>query len=250
MLAGEGFDKLRLFGVKATGGRLRETIEDPSFDSWTLEEKMRGLVDAEDAARQSREVARLVRDARLRLPGACAEDVVHLPGRGLNEDRVGRWASRAWVDNKETMVVMSKSGRGKSFLVQALGVAACRKPHKVRHVRLAGLFDDLARRRPAADGSPYGHTDYYKRVDLPVLDDFLATPTDVRDAIDLFEIIESREGRAATLVASQLEPNERHPRIEGELMADSILDRIATRAQFVDLGGPNMRECLMRQDER
>ncbi len=134
--------------------------------------------------------------------------------------------------------------------MQALGVAACRNLHKVRYVRLADLFDDLARCRSAADGSLYEHMDYYKRVDLLILDDFLTTPTDVQGAIDLFEIIESREGRAATLVASQLEPNEWYLRIEGELMADSILNRIATRARFVDLGGPNMREYLAKQDER
>ena len=72
----------------------------------------------------------------------------------------------------------------------------------------------------------------------------------MQGAIDLFEIIESREWRAATLVASQLEPNEWYLRIEGELMADSILNRIATRAQFVDLEGPDMREYLAKQDKR
>ena len=65
--------------------------------------------------------------------------------------------------------------------------------------------------------------------------------------MDLFEIMEAREGTRATLVASQLEPNEWYLRIEGELMADSILNRIATRAMYVDLEGPNMREYLSLQ---
>ena len=225
-------------------------IEDPSFDSWTFEEKMKELIDAEDAARQSRKIAKLVREARFKLPGACVEDVIYLPERGLSKDRVERWASCAWVENKEVMVVISKSGCGKSFLVQALGVAACRRLHKVCYVRLADLFDGLARCRSAADGSLYERMDYYKQVDLLILDDFLTTPTDVQGAIDLFEIIESRESRAATLVASQLEPNEWYLRIEGELMADSILNRIATRARYVDLKGPNMREYLMKHDKR
>lgn len=43
-----------------------------------------------------------------------------------------------------------KSGCGKGLLVQAPGVAACRKLHKVCHVRLADLFDDLMRCRSAA----------------------------------------------------------------------------------------------------
>ena len=36
-------------------------------------------------------------------------------------------------------------------------------------------------------------------------------------------------------------------RIEGELMADSILNRIATGTRYIDLGGPNMREYFARK---
>lgn len=98
-----------------------------------------------------------------------------------------------------------KSGCGKGLLVQAPGVAACRKLHKVCHVRLADLFDDLMRCRSAADGSLYARMDYHKRAEPFTLDDFPPTLADTRGAIDLLEIIESRESRVATLVASQLE---------------------------------------------
>ena len=63
----------------------------------------------------------------------------------------------------------------------------------------------------------------------------------------LFEVMEAREGRRATVIASQLEPNEWYLRIEGELMADSILNRIATGARYVDLDGPNMREYFAKR---
>ena len=59
--------------------------------------------------------------------------------------------------------------------------------------------------------------------------------------------MEAREGRAATLIASQLEPNEWYLRIEGELMADSILNRVVTGARYIDLDGPNMREHFARE---
>ncbi len=81
---------------------------------------------------------------------------------------------------------------------------------------------------------------------LPV-DDFLTTPIATQGATDLFEIMEAREGRAATLIASQLEPNEWYLRIEGELMADSILNRVATGARYIDLDGPNMREYFAKK---
>ena len=136
-----------------------------------------------------------------------------------------------------------------SYLCQALGNAACRKPIPVRYTRLADICDDLIRSRAAADDSYYRKMDEYKTVRLLIIDDFMTTPIETRNAIDLFEIMEAREHRRAPLIASQLEPNEWYLRIEGELMADSILNRIATGARYIDLDGPNMREYLAKEKE-
>ena len=75
----------------------------------------------------------------------------------------------------------------------------------------------------------------------------MTTPITTQNAVDLFEIMEARENRCATLIASQLEPNEWYLRIEGELMADSILNRIATGARYIDLEGPNMRDYFAKK---
>ena len=104
-------------------------------------------------------------------------------------------------------------------------------------------------RVPPADDSYYRKMDEYKTVRLLIIDNFMTTPIETRNAIDLFEIMEAREHRRATLIASQLEPNEWYLRIEGELMADSILNRIATGARYIDLDGPNMREYLAKEKE-
>lgn len=56
-------------------------------------------------------------------------------------------------------------------------------------------------------------------------------------------------GTGATLIASQLEPHEWHLRIEGELMADSILDRTGSTARYMDIEGPNMRECFAKMKQ-
>jgi hypothetical protein len=45
---------------------------------------------------------------------------------------------------------------------------------------------------------------------------------------------------------AQLEPQEWYLRIEGELMADSILGRTVSVARYLDLEGPNMREYFRR----
>lgn len=247
MLTEEDFKRFTEFKVAAMGSKLREMTDDQAYDKMTFEEKVKELIDAEVAARQTRRIIKLNKEAQFKVPGACVEDIVYLPDRKLSKDRITRYAECKWVKDCEVMVVISKSGCGKSYLCQALGNAACRKLMGVRYTRLSEICNDLNQARIAADGSYYKKIDFYKTVRLLIIDDFLTTPIATENAIDLFEIMEAREGRAATLIASQLEPDEWYLRINGELMADSILNRIATVARYIDLDGPNMRKHLTTQ---
>lgn len=93
MLTEEHFELFRQFRIKAMGDKLREMVEDESYDRFTFEEKMEMLIDAEAAARRERKVAKLVKDARFKDPSACVEDVVYLPDRTLAKDRINRLVS-------------------------------------------------------------------------------------------------------------------------------------------------------------
>ena len=249
MLTEEHFELFKRFRVKAMGDKLREMIDDAAYDLYTFEEKMVMLIEAEAVARNDRKVAKLVKQARFKTPSACVEDVLYLPDRTLSKDRVLRLAECRWIEECEVVVLISKSGCGKSFLCQALGNAACRKLIATRYTRLADICDELNRARAAGDGSYYELMDAFKTVELLLVDDFMTTPIETQNAVDLFEIMEARENRRATIIASQLEPNEWYLRIEGELMADSILNRIATGARFIDIEGPNMREYFAKKNQ-
>lgn len=244
MLTEEDFEKSTAFRARAMGQRLREICEDGAYDSWTFEEKMKELIDAEDAARQARKVQKLVREARFKQEGACIEGIVYMPERTLSKDRIARLAQCGWVEGNEVLVIISKTGGGKSYISQALGNAACRKLLPTRYTRLSDLCQELNRARIAGDGSYFDLMDRCKSVKLLMLDDFLTTPIQTENSVDLFELLEAREGRRATLVASQLEPDEWYLRIEGRLIADSILGRIASSCRYLDIDGPNMRKWL------
>jgi DNA replication protein DnaC len=250
MLTEDDFKRFTEFRVAAMGARLKEVLDDEAYDSLTFEEKIKELLDAELTARQNRLITKLNKAAGFKVPTACIEDIIYLPDRKLNRDRVVRYADCQWVKDCEVLVVIPKSGCGKSYLCQALGNAACRKLISVRYTRLSDICNELNQARIAADGSYYQRIEAYKTVRMLIVDDFLTTPITTENAIDLFEIMEARDGRAATLIASQLEPDEWYLRINGELMADSILNRIATAARYIDLEGPNMRKYFAEQENR
>lgn len=250
MLTDEDFNLFKTFRIRAMGEKLKEILEDSAYDGMTFEEKVKEMLDAEANARTDRKIAKLNKEANFKIPDACVEEIIYLPDRNLDKDRITRLASCKWIDDNEVLIIISKTGGGKSYLCQALGNAACRSLHRVLYTRLADLCDDLNRARVEGGSSYYEKMDYYKHVELLILDDFMTTPIRTDNVVDLFEIIEARERRAATLLASQLEPNEWYLRIEGELMADSILNRIATASRYMDIEGPNMREYLAKLKEK
>lgn len=246
MLTEEDFHRFTEFRCGAMGRRLREMVEDPAFDGMTFEEKIKDLIDTEVASRTANKIAKLVKGAGFKVPDACVEDIVYLPERRLSKDRMVRLAECKWVDDCRNIVIISKTSRGKSYVAQALGTAACRKLVKVRYTRMHDLAEELNRAREAQDGSYYAAMDRFKSVGVLIIDDFMTTPLKTINVIDIFEIMEAREGRAPTIISSQMEPDEWYLRIDGELMADSILSRISTGAFYIDIEGPNMREYFAK----
>ena len=247
MLSDEDFHRFTEFRCGAMGRRLKEMVENPVFDSMTFEEKMKDLIDTEVTSRQENKIIRLVKQANFKIPDACIEDVLYLKDRKLSKDRILRLAECGWIEECGTVVIISRTSGGKSYLAQALGTAACRKLHGVAYTRLTDICAELNQARENNDGTYYELLNKFKRVSLLIIDDFMTTPIKTVNAVDLFEIMEARENRRATLIASQLEPNEWYLRIEGELMADSILSRIATGATYIEVEGPNRREYFARK---
>lgn len=76
---------------------------------------------------------------------------------------------------------------------------------------------------------------------LLVLDDFLTTPITSETAAELLNILAAREGRGSTAVTSQFDPEDWYKSLHDAVIAESILNRIISNAEIVQLAGPNMR---------
>lgn len=170
--------------------------------------RMEHRVTAEAAARTDHKVAKLVREACLKLPSTCVEGIVCLKNRRLSRDRLARLAACSWVEARKIVAIISKTGFGKSFTGQAFDNVACRRLLAVRYARLADILDDLNRCRAAADDNYCEHMDLYKTVQPIIVNTFMTMPATAQNSIDPFEIMEAREGSTAILIASQIEANE------------------------------------------
>lgn len=239
------FTRLRM---TAFGEAVIDIANDPDYDQWTFSQKIRHALETETAARQERRVLKLLGASRTPNPAACVEEIHYLPGRNLNRELAGRLAACHWIDRPSNLVILGKSSVGKSYLAQALVNAACRRNYSARYFRLDDLANQLAvyqRTDPARLAFLAGiHT-----CDLFVLDDFLTTPISGDTGAELLNILAAREGRGATLVTSQFDPEDWYKSLHDAVIAESILNRIVSAGELVQLDGPNMRRHTHTADD-
>lgn len=226
--------------MTAFGEAVIDIANDPKCDEWTFSQKIRHALERETTARGERRMLKLLKASRTPNVAACVEDIHYLEGRTLNREVIARLAACHWVDRATNLVILGTSSVGKSYLAQALVNAACRRDYSARYYRLDDLANQLAVYH-RADAERLKFLTGLHSCDLLVLDDFLTTPITSETAAELLNILAAREGRGATVVTSQFDPEDWYKSLHDAVIAESILNRIVSNAEIVQLNGPNMR---------
>lgn len=214
--------------------------KDPGLNELSFDERFALLVEAEHLARHNRRLARLLKDADLRIPSACIEDVQTSAARGLDKALVRQLGTCGWIGEHLNVLITGATGVGKSYLASALAQAACRKGHRVLYRRLPRLFEELGLAK--ASGTYARTLARMAQAEVLVLDDLGLGTIKEAQRNDLLEVLEDRYGRSSTIVTSQLPIPKWHEWLADPTAADAILDRLVHNAYKLDLKGPSRRK--------
>ncbi len=236
--------KLRLLGMAAA--LLRQQEQRSEYNGLSFEERFGLLVEEEWAHRESQKLRVRLRNAKLKV-AACVEDVDYRHPRALDRGLFRELARCKWVAEKKNVFILGKTGLGKSYLAQALANQACREGYTARYVRLSRLLRDMHQAR--LDGSDVRLLKALGKVNVLVIDDWGLAPIGDAERRDLLEVMEERHEAGATLITSQLPVKHWHGYIGDGTIADSILDRLTSRAHRIELSGPSMRNPKNRLQE-
>lgn len=240
MLNEPTIQKLQALRLRSMSDAWQSQQRDATISSLSFDERFAMLVDAEYLARDNRRLVRLLKDAELRIPNACLEDVDTTATRGIDRSMMRQLATCAWVGDHLNVLVTGPTGVGKSFLASALGQAACRRRLRVLYRRVPRLFDEIALAR--AEGSYAKLLSRFAKTDLLVLDDLgIGSPTEAQRH-DLLEVMEDRYGRVSTIVTSQLPVAKWHEWVGDPTVADAVLDRLVHNAYKLELRGHSRRK--------
>jgi DNA replication protein DnaC len=220
--------------------------EDPSLDDLGFDDRLALLVEAEWTDRQNKRLSRLLREAKLRIAGACLEDLEYAKERKLDRARVHQLATGRWIEAHQNVVITGATGVGKTYLACALAQQACRRGHRVLYRRAPRLFDELTLAR--ADGTYAKLLARFARTDVLVLDDWGLAPVHDVERRDLLEIMEDRHGLRSTIWTSQLPVAQWHDHLGDPTVADAICDRLLHNAHRIVLQGPSRRKQEAKKD--
>lgn len=246
MFTSVDYDKFRTLRITHVATRFEQLIGDDANDELTPEQVFLTAVDDALEARRAARIDKLIRAARFPIPTATIAEIDYREGRGINPTRMRRYAAHDWRAEPMNLLVSSPTGGGKTYLVCAIGIAACHNEHEVLYSRM----DDLARRLIIARSDGIAHQDLLRRlsdVDLLMIDDFLTVGIDPDAASDLFAILANREHRLPTVVASQSGPDYWAQVLPDRVAADSIVNRLANNARRIDIGEVDMRRQRHQQ---
>ena len=139
----------------------------------------------------------------------------------------------------EHVLFVGPVGVGKTFLAQAVGIAAVRAGHAVLFTRADRFFKDLAQSR--VDHTFDRAFRRYLTPDLLIVDDFALHRLSAQQSSDLYELIIERHRHSSFLFTSNRGVDEWLGLFEDPILGNSALDRLAHGAYQIVMDGPSYR---------
>src|SRR5207245_264830 len=166
----------------------------------------------------------------------------------ISPTRLAELAEGGYIERAEPVVFLGDSGTGKTHLLTALCVAACRQKRRVRFATAAALVNELVEakhqstlRRALAR---------WERYDLIAIDEVGYVPLAEVGAELLFQVIAERAEKAAVIMTTNLPFSEWTQVIPNARLCKALLDRITDRAHILENGTESYRFQRTKEESK
>lgn len=237
--------QMRLFGIHAAADRRAQ--EALSGQLHPLE-FLRLILEDELLSRKDRAAKALTTRARFRFR-ADLEDWDQTFDRGITRQKFRELSTLGFLHNRENLLILGKTGEGKTHLAIAIGKRICQEGHKTLFLPINFLFEEIAAARAA--GRYLTYVKNLIKTEAIILDDFGLRNYTHDEATSLMDILEERYQKGVVVLTSQINPEGWLKLFEDPVIAEAIVDRLIHPSQKIILkSGSSYREKLDRKQTK
>ncbi len=199
---------------------------------------LEALLAAELEDRERRAIERRLKEAHLpRVKTLDEFDFSQAPL--VSPTRLAELADGGYIARAEPVVFLGDCGTGKTHLLTALCVAACRQRRRVRFTTAAALVNELVEAKQQLQLSRV--LGRWARYEVVAIDEVGYVPMAEVGAEFLFQVIAERAEHAAVLLTTNLPFSEWTQVIPNARLCKALLDRITDRAHIIETGSESFR---------
>jgi DNA replication protein DnaC len=200
---------------------------------------LEALLASELEEREQHTVTHRLREAKLPRVKTL-EDFDFRQAPLVSATRLAELADGGYIERAEPVVFIGDCGTGKTHLLTALCVAACRQKRRVRFTTAAALVNELVEAKQQQLGVRRMLA-RWARYDVIAIDEVGYVPLAEVGAEFLFQVIAERAERSAVLLTTNLPFGEWTQVIPNARLCKALLDRITDRAHIIETGTESFR---------
>jgi len=230
--------EMRLYGIQAH--LERRAAEAVSQQLHPLE-FLRLVLQDELLARKDRVSKMLATRGRFRT-SAELEDWDGTFDRGLSKQRFKELALLNFYHSQQNLILLGKTGEGKTHLAVALGRKLCAEGIKTTFLPVNLLFEEMAAARASG-----GYLKFLKPLSksrVLILDAFGLRNYTHEEATALVDLLEERYRKGVAIVTSQVDPRGWGKLFDDPVIGEAIIDRLIHPSDRLVLKGGSYRERL------
>ena len=232
--------KLRKMKLSGMADELDRQAEDPNIDLRNADERITELIEAEWSLRYNKKLNRFLKKATLRYPTATIDETIYDADRKLDYQSIEQLATCEWIDHRRNLLITGRSSTGKSYMGNAFGVCAIKQFRNVKYVKASVLMAEYE--QAEVKGEMLEYINMMSSLALLIIDDFGLMNLDLNKCRNMFEVLDSREGRGSTMVISQLPVSSWYDLFSNNTYGDACMERLIRGAYRLEFNGRNMRD--------